>query len=277
MIRMTETVKQLLIINIIIYVGSNIIGDMAYQLFSQYYPANPNFRFWQPLTAMFMHAPVYKGVAGNLMHIVFNMFALVSFGSALEHYWGGKKFLFFYISCGIGAALLYSGVNYLQIQYALDQISDLNLSKSEIQILLNADYGSIFDANGQMMAGNKVATILQNAHFNQEQFNTLSEAIQIYKGTALGASGAIYGLLIAFAFMFPTAELGIMFIPVPVKAKYFVPGLLVVDLVLGLKGNSIFGAGGTGIAHFAHLGGALTGFIMMWYWKKNQFNNNRWN
>ena len=98
-----------------------------------------------------------------------------------------------------------------------------------------------------------------------------------YSVPAVGASGAVYGLLVAFAFMFPNAQLGIMFIPIPIKAKYFVPGLLMIDLVLGLKGSSIFGASSTGVAHFAHLGGALLGFIMMWYWRKNQFNHNRWN
>jgi len=83
-------------------------------------------------------------------------------------------------------------------------------------------------------------------------------------------------LLVAFAFMVPDAELALMFIPVPIKAKYFVPGLLLVDLILGVSGQSIFG-GASGIAHFAHIGGALVGFLMMWYWKKNQFTGNRWN
>jgi hypothetical protein len=89
----------------------------------------------------------------------------------------------------------------------------------------------------------------------------------------VGASGAIYGLLVAFAFMFPNAELALLFIPVPIKAKYFVPGIVLLDLFSGVTGYSIFGGG---IAHFAHVGGALFGFIMMWYWKKNQFNQNRW-
>ena len=274
--KMTDTVKQLLIINILFYIGSNINGDVAYQLFSMFYPENPNFRVWQPLTSMFMHAPVYRQESSaGIMHIVFNMFALVSFGSALEHYWGAKKFIFFYISCGLGAALLHSAVQYFQIQYALEQLSSLNFSKSDIQILLRADYGSVFDANGQMTASN-VKTILENAKCTQEQFNILAAAVQDFKSTSLGASGAIYGLLTAFAFMFPMAELGIMFIPIPIKAKYFVPGILAIDLFLGFKGSSLFGAGGTGVAHFAHIGGALTGFLMMWYWKKNSFNKNRW-
>jgi len=127
-----------------------------------------------------------------------------------------------------------------------------------------------------MVEGN-VKTILERVNCNQEQFNIIADANSIARTPAVGASGAVYGLLVAFAFMFPTAQLGLMFIPIPIKAKYFVPGLLVVDLILGLKGSSIFGAGSTGIAHFAHIGGAITGFIMMWYWKKNEFNKNRWN
>ena len=267
--RMTETVKQLLIINIIFYIGSYFVAT-AYPLFSLYYPENDNFRFWQPLTSMFMHAPM-----PNLMHIAFNMFALVSFGSALEHFWGAKKFIFFYISCGLGAALLHLGVSYIQIHSILDSLSGLNLSDSDLKILLNADYRAIFSSEGQMMAGN-VKTILENAKCTQEQFNVLITAVQEFQTPSVGASGAIYGLLTAFAFMFPNAELALLFIPVPIKAKYFVPGILAIDLFLGFKGSSLFGSGGTGVAHFAHIGGALFGFIMMWYWKKNSFNNNRW-
>jgi membrane associated rhomboid family serine protease len=266
---MTETVKQLLIINIIFYIGSYFVAT-AYPLFSLYYPENNNFRAWQPLTSMFMHAPM-----PNLMHIVFNMFALVSFGSALEHFWGAKKFIFFYISCGLGAAFLHLGVSYFQIHSILDELSVLNLSAADLKILLNADYRAIFGSDGQMMAGN-VKTILENAKCTQEQFDLLITAVQEFQTPSLGASGAIYGLLTAFAFMFPNAELALLFIPVPIKAKYFVPGILAIDLFLGFKGSSIFGSGGTGVAHFAHIGGALTGFIMMWYWKKNSFNKNRW-
>ncbi len=204
----TPFVKQLLIINIIFFIGTNYIGkEFAYQMFALFSFESPNFKWYQLLTHMFMH--------GNLPHIFFNMYALYSFGSTLEHFWGGKKFLFFYISCGLGAAL----VNNLVNQYFLHDVASV----------------------------------------------------------CLGASGAIYGLLVAFGFMFPDAKLGLMFIPVPIKAKYFIMGLITIDLFLGLKGQSIFGTGGTGIAHFAHIGGALTGFIMMWFWKKNQFNDRRWN
>ncbi len=250
--RMTETIKQLLIINIIFYIGSQFVA-MAYPMFSLYYPENPNFRLWQPLTSMFMHAPM-----PNFMHILFNMFALVSFGSALEHCWGPKKFLFFYISCGLGATLLHIGVNYYTFHHVLDLLVDNGENKVEVmRILAEGKYDSNWE------------NIIPLSDFNSFMGS--------YLGTAVGASGAIYGLLTAFAFMFPMAELGIMFIPIPIKAKYFVPGLIAVDLFLGFRGSSLFGSGGTGVAHFAHVGGALTGFIMMWYWKKNSFNKNRWN
>jgi membrane associated rhomboid family serine protease len=267
---MTPTVKQLLIINIIFFIGSQLV-PVSYDIFALYYPESDNFKGWQLLTHMFMHAPF-----PNVAHILFNMFALYSFGSALEHFWGGRKFVFFYISCGLGAALLHTGVNYYEIHSLLSEVSNLNLSNDEIHQLLNADYSTLFDTNGKMLPG-EINTILEKVHCTQEQFNTIVNASMLSKGVVVGASGAIYGLLVAFAFMFPNAELALMFIPIPIKAKYFVPAILAIDLFLGFKGQSIFGAGSTGIAHFAHVGGALTGYLMMLYWKKNQFNKNRWN
>ncbi len=249
----TPTVKQLLIINILFYIGSMIVGEPAYKMLSLHFFENPDFHVWQIFTHMFMHASL-----PNIMHIAFNMFALYSFGSALEHFWGGRKFVFFYISCGLGAALLHTGVNYYFFENA-------------INILVENGY-----------AKNEILKVLADGNFNPHWQQLLSESdfqefIGTYIGTVVGASGAIYGLLVAFAFMFPNAELALMFIPIPIKAKYFVPGILLIDLFLGFKGQSIFGAGSTGIAHFAHIGGAVTGYLMMWYWKKTQFNNNRWN
>ncbi|MGL2994778.1 rhomboid family intramembrane serine protease [Flavobacterium sp. TSSA_36] len=252
MMNITPTVKQLLIINVLFYIGSMIVGEPAYHLLSMYYFENPDFQVWQIFTHMFMHAPL-----PNIMHILFNMFALYSFGSALEHFWGGKKFLFFYISCGLGAALLHTAVNYYFFQNGLQTLVSSGFSKAEIL---------------QVLSEGKMDTRWQELLTVTE----FREFIGAYMGTMVGASGAIYGLLVAFAFMFPNAELALLFIPVPIKAKYFVPGLLLIDLYSGVSGGSIFG-GSSGIAHFAHLGGALLGFIMMWYWKKNQFNNNRWN
>jgi membrane associated rhomboid family serine protease len=252
MMNITPTVKQLLIINVLFFIGSMVVGEPAYHLLSMYYFDNPDFHVWQIFTHMFMHAPL-----PNIMHILFNMLALYSFGSALEHFWGGKKFLFFYISCGLGAALLHTSVNYYFFENGLDTLISNGFSKTEIL---------------QVLSEGKMDTRWQEL-LTVTEFN---EFISAYMGTVVGASGAIYGLLVAFAFMFPNAELMLMFIPIPIKAKYFVPGLLLIDLYSGVSGGSIFG-GSSGIAHFAHLGGALLGFLMMWYWKKNQFDNNRWN
>ena len=252
MMNITPTVKQLLIINIIFYIGSQVLGEQAYQMFSLYFFENDKFQVWQPLTHMFMHAQM-----PNIMHILFNMFALYSFGSALEHFWGAKKFLFFYISCGLGAALLHLGVNYYEFHSGMDSLLQAGFDKADILALLNE---SKIDSRWQEVIG--------NAGVNKMASSFIVPAV--------GASGAIYGLLVAFAYMFPNAQLGLMFIPIPIKAKYFVPGILLIDLVLGFKGEAIF-SGGSGIAHFAHLGGALTGFLMMYYWKKSQFDKNRWN
>jgi membrane associated rhomboid family serine protease len=248
MMNITPAVKQLLIINIMVYIGAQIIGDSAYKLFSLYYFESPNFRFWQPITHMFMHDRT------NIMHIAFNMFGLFSFGSMLEDRWGSSKFLFFYISCGLGAALLHSGMNYYYFHDGLNALITNGFTKAEVLDLL---------ATGQI--DTRWQTILSASDFNY--FGSA------YFSAAVGASGALYGLITAFAFMFPDAELGIMFIPIPIKAKYFVPVLVAFDLFSGVTGYTIFGGGN--IAHFAHVGGALFGFIMMWYWKKNQFNNKR--
>ncbi len=244
---MTETVKQLIIINIIFFIGTQLVGDVAYKFLSLYYPENPNFRFWQPLTHMFMH--------GNFMHIFFNMFALYSFGVTLEQFWGSKKFLFFYISCGLGSALIHIASNYYFFHEGLNALVAEGINKNEIIQIL-----------GQEKFSSQWQEILVGSNF--ESF------ISAFVTPAVGASGAIYGILVAFAYMFPDAELMMMFIPVPIKAKYFVPAIVGLDLFSGVTGFSVFGGG---IAHFAHVGGAIVGFLMMWYWKKNQFHSNRWN
>lgn len=250
MMNITPIVKQLLIINILFFVGTLVVGDPAYQILAMFFPENQGFHFWQPLSHMFMH--------GNFMHIFFNMFALYSFGSTLEHFWGEKKFLFFYISCGLGAVLVQTGVSYYYFNDAVSILESNGFQRTEILQLLNQG---------------KINTQWQSLLTATEYQNFISS----FATTMVGASGAVYGLLIAFAFMFPNAELGIMFIPVPVKAKYFVPVyMLLFDGFFGIFGNSLMGID-SGIAHFAHIGGAITGFLIMWYWKKNQFNDRRWN
>jgi membrane associated rhomboid family serine protease len=240
---MTDTVKQLLILNILFFIGAQFVPQ-ATDLLALHYFESDKFKLWQPISHMFMH--------GGLMHIFFNMFALVSFGSALEHFWGPKKFLFFYFTCGLGAALIHSGINYYYFHDGLNTLVLNGFKETEILNLIN---------EGKFMTS-------WQAVLAPETFENMIGALT----PTVGASGAIYGLLVAFAFMFPNAELALLFIPVPIKAKYFVPGIVLLDLFSGVTGYSIFGGG---IAHFAHVGGALFGFIMMWYWKKNQYNQNR--
>jgi membrane associated rhomboid family serine protease len=258
---MTPVVKQLLIINVLVFILSQAMPQ-NYETLSLFYFESEKFRFWQPFTHMFMHAPI-----PNLMHILFNMFALVSFGSALEHFWGGKKFLFFYFACGLGAAFIQTGMNYYEIHQV---INELGLSAQDMQVIYDTPLSDVFNSAGQSTG--KVSQILNNVNCSQTQFDKLS----LIYGSCVGASGAIYGLLVAFAFMFPMAELMMMFIPVPIKAKFFVPIIVGLDLFSGVTGFSIFSGGGN-IAHFAHIGGALTGFILMLLWRNNKFTHTRWN
>ena len=244
--RITETVKVLLIVNVIFFIGSQLIGEAAYDYFALWFIKNPNFQVWQIVTHMFMH--------GGFMHILFNMYALWAFGGPIEQMLGQKRFLFFYFSAGLGAALLHTLVNLYYYQTGIQDLMNAGLDMAQVNnFLLNGEYpNSILDSISK---------------------DSLRDLYGAFSSPAVGASGAIYGILVAFAMMFPNVELFLLFVPVPIKAKYFIPVLILIDLFSGVTGYSLFGQS---IAHFAHLGGALFGFIMMYYWKKNQFNDNRW-
>ena len=229
-----ETIKQLIIINVIFYFGSQFLGDLSYDILALHYFENDKFLISQLLTHMFMH--------GSPSHILFNMFGLWMFGSPLEQMWGRQKFLFFYFSAGLGAAALQMLVYNINVQTLYDVIELNNLSLSDPGMLLN--------------------------YMSQNDYN---QAISSFNSVMVGASGAIYGVLVAFAFSFPNSKLMLLFPPIPIKAKYFVPLLFLMDLFFGLSSFSI-----GSIAHFAHIGGALIGLVMVLYWKKNQFNSNRW-
>lgn len=229
-----ETIKQLIIINVIFYFGSQFIGNLGYDILALHYYENEKFLISQFITHMFMH--------GSPSHILFNMFGLWMFGSPLEQMWGRQKFLFFYISCGLGAALLQMLVYYSQIQNLYQVIELNNLSLSDPQLILN---------------------------FMSER--DYSNAITAFNSVMVGASGAIYGVLVAFAFSFPNSKLMLLFLPFPIKAKFFVPLLILIDLFFGISSFSV-----GPIAHFAHIGGAIIGLIMVLYWRRNQFNDRRW-
>ena len=248
--RITDTVKALIIVNVLVYVGSMLSGDISYKLFSLYSFENPNFQFWQPITHMFMHD------SNSFMHILFNLFALYMFGSPLEEKWGRNKFLFFYFSAGLGAAFIHSLVGYFQVHAGMDALLAGGWSQSDITNFLNTGTGG----------STRILEVVP-----QEQINSIFSA---FNSPAVGASGAIYGVLVAFGMLYPNVPLMLIFLPVPIKAKYFIPALLLLDLFSGLTGFSLFGQN---IANWAHLGGAFFGFIMAYYWKKNSFNKHRWN
>ncbi|MFD2727220.1 rhomboid family intramembrane serine protease [Hyunsoonleella rubra] len=247
MMRLSDTVKHLLIINVIVFIGTMALGNnLLYDWLALHFPKNEAFQPWQILTHMFMH--------GGVTHLFLNMFALWMFGTPVEQVLGSKRFMFIYFSAGLGAVALQMGEYYLRFTPIFNDLLASGMSETSILQMLSTN--SVPDSIG--------AT----------QLNGLREIFPIYNVSMVGASGCIMGLLAAFGMMNPNAELMLIFLPIPVKAKYFIPGVITLEIVMGFMGQSIFGD--TQIAHFAHVGGALTGFIIMWYWKKNQFNQNRW-
>ena len=208
-------VKNLLIINVLLYLATFTMNrfhiDLTDYLGLHFFMAS-DFKAYQLITYMFMH--------GNFEHLFFNMFALWMFGNTLENMWGSKRFLLFYMVCGIGAGLCQEVVQYIQYATTLAQYDSVNLGGG--QVISMASYLNLMNT--------------------------------------VGASGAIYGLLLAFGMMFPNSMIYLYFF-VPIKAKWFVIGYAVIELVSGF-------VGGGNVAHFAHLGGMLFGLILILVWKK---------
>ena len=202
-----EVTRNLFIVNVLMFIATLINQNFMVGTFAVFYPESPFFRWWQPLTYMFMH--------GNFWHIFVNMWALLMFGSALERAIGSKKFLIFFFVTGFGALLIHFGIQYLQVQ------SLVKAGASAQQSLVN-----------------------------------------ILRTPTLGASGALYGVQIGYAMLYPNDKWTLLFPPVTLKAKWFVLIFIGIELFTGVTGTL------DGIAHFAHLGGALFGFLMIFYWKK---------
>ncbi len=227
---MPPVVKNLILANVLFFVVTMVMqqtGTDLYKILGLYFPASDNFRLHQMFTHMFMH--------GSLGHIFFNMFALFMFGRVLESVWGPRRFLIFYLVTGLGAAVLHTLVNYFEYQSALAKISPDQLA-----------YLKELAAQGKYIP------------------NTASEKLTMILNTpTVGASGAVFGILLGFGMLFPNTELMLLFPPIPIKAKYFVIGYGVLELVLGISQP------GSNVAHFAHLGGMLFGYFMIKYWNKN--------
>ena len=201
--RMTPVVKNLVIINVLVFLAQSAMPKLE-PLLMGHYPLGANFEPWQVITHMFMH--------GSLTHIFFNMFALVVFGSALERAWGSKRFLQYYMLCGIGAFFIYEAT----VGYEVFQLTD-------------------------------------------------SISFEGLAGRVVGASGCVYGLLLGFGMLFPNTELMLLFPPIPIKAKYFVIIYGLIELSLAMSNSP-----GDNVAHVAHLGGMLFGFLLIKQWQNNR-------
>jgi len=227
-------VKNLLIINALFFLAMIVLSssfnyDLG-PLFALHYPGSHDFGVWQFVTYMFMH--------GGFYHILLNMFALWMFGNTLENVWGGKRFLNYYLITGIGAGLVQVLVAYIRIA-ALKT----GLSPEEIQIIYTEGYD-----------------VLQKGMNYQ---NEAMASINIILNTqTVGASGAVFGILLAFGMMFPNSIIYIYF-AIPLKAKYFVMLYGAFELYSGIANSA-----GDDVAHFAHLGGMVFGFFLIQYWKK---------
>ncbi len=233
----TPVVKKLLGLNIAVlilgYVYSTFSHVDATSIIGLYYPRSLAFQPFQIVTHMFMHA--------GILHLFFNMYALWIFGQILERTWGGKRFLIYYLTTGLGAALLHLLVIHFRVESIINQMSPL-----EIQTVLKDGL---------------------KYNFKAELVPLMAQLDNMINVPTVGASGAVFGVLLAFGMYYPNIELFLFFIPIPIKAKYFVIGYGAIELI-----NGITNTPGDNVAHFAHLGGMLFGFILIKIWQKSNSN-----
>lgn len=268
----TDAVKHLLIINVVMFIGTITIGggESFYHWFAMHFPKSDSFQPWQIITHMFMH--------GSPTHILFNMFALWMFGTPVEERLGTKKFLFIYFSAGLGAVLFQLGYYYYDYVTVLQSISDLNMNSDLLHKILNIDASDGSYLQRDILI-EKMVPVLQEVNYqgtlNFNNVQSLFSLNAIVSSTMVGASGCIMGVLAAFGMMNPNAKLMMIFLPIPIKAKYFIPGIILLDVISAFTGTSFLSPSNT--AYMAHVGGAITGFIIMWFWKKNEKDKYRWN
>lgn len=232
--------KNLLIINGLLYLAKFVFESYGIDLdvyLAAFYPQSANFHGWQIVSHMFMHA--------NLPHILFNMFALWMFGSAVEMTIGPKRFLILYFAAGLGSFVLFNFTNYLQVEQLIPVVEGLGI-----------DLQQIYDAKNPITPGMRLA-------FPENAPEAAQNLLSYFTTPMMGASGAIYGILVAFGVLYPNTKLMLIFLPIPIKAKYFIPVMIAIEFYLGLE-NFAWNP----IAHFAHIGGAIIGFILIWNWKK---------
>lgn len=228
--------KNLIIINFIVYFAGMVLkqyGIDITDIFGLHYFQSDNFQVHQIITYMFLHS------YGSFQHILFNMFGLFMFGRVLEQVWGSKRFLQYYMITGIGAGVIQMIVYFIRIK--------------SLESGMDPELISLVHTEG-------LAALDQGKNYSEPILGQLNLLLNT---STIGASGAVYGILLAFGMLFPNTEMYLMFIPVPIKAKYMVIGYGAIELFQGVAGT------GAGVAHFAHLGGMLFGFFLIRHWRKH--------
>jgi membrane associated rhomboid family serine protease len=229
----TPVVKNILIITFLVFVAQNVLTRIfpVTDMFALYYPASDKFATYQLITYIFLH--------GGFSHIFFNMFAVFMFGSMIERHWGPARFFAYYMITGIGAGLVQLAVAYFSISY-------------------HSAYVPFDELQGIYLNGKGI--LEQGMNYTDAHMGAINLALNT---STIGASGAVFGILMAFGMLFPNHEIMLMFPPIPIKAKYFVFIYGAIEFYLGVANKP-----GDNVAHFAHLGGLLFGFIMIRYWRK---------
>lgn len=260
-----QVTKNLIIINVIFYLATVVLetrGISLTRILGLFYPGSDYFRPHQIFTHMFMH--------GGIGHLFFNMFALYMFGRVLESVWGPRRFLFFYLVTGLGAAALHSFVNYIEIAPMVKSITAFSNTPTPE---LFSSFINKYQSTVQNMGFSRPSVLEFVARWRDMPVSSAYEMeavsfLEKLKQTrmnipTIGASGAVFGVLLGFGMLFPNTQLMLLFPPIPIKAKYFVIGYGLIELFLGLSQS------GSNVAHFAHLGGMIFGFILIKYWNKN--------
>lgn len=255
-------VKILIILNVVMYLLSALMEksfhmDMTH-LLGLHLPQSIYWGPWQYITHMFMH--------GSISHLFFNMFALFMFGRILESIWGGKRFLLFYFVCGIGAGVLNSLVGWFEVQRMFEQYAAFEAAPTPTAL---SDFVNAQLAHPAPWIWEGIDSWINHpdsAEYITAGKRLFREIIELKTNVPMiGASGAVFGILLAFGMLFPNTELYLMFIPIPIKAKYFVIGYGLLEIFLGLQNNA-----SDNVAHFAHIGGMLFGYLLLRYWGKNR-------
>ncbi|MTI29591.1 rhomboid family intramembrane serine protease [Xanthovirga aplysinae] len=258
---LTPMVKTLLMINIGAFLAGEILPYDFQDIFGLPFYKADTFRPYQIFTHMFMH--------GSLGHLFGNMFALFMFGPMLERMWGSNKFLIFYMVTGLGASFLYSVVNTVEMYHLQEAVSAYmaNPGPDAFGNLISKDLS---------FAYNSYYDFINSFYDNPDSHAAVQKSIELARGALyykmgiplVGASGAIFGILMAFGMLFPNLELMLLFFPVPIKAKYFVALYGIYELYAGILNQP-----GDNVAHFAHLGGMLFAYILLRMWRGNRYNS----